>query len=144
MLEKMLKQNMAARKERDTLTSNLLTTVISEAKMIGKNDGNREPTDAEVMAVIKKFLKGINESIVAMEKDNRDSSNYKSEKEILESYLPKQLSEGELKEVILKMVSELPEKSPAMMGKLMGQLKQNYENQFDGKVASKLVKEALV
>ena len=144
MLDKMLKQNMTARKERDTLTSNLLTTVISEAKMIGKNDGNREPNDAEVMQVIKKFLKGINESILALEKDNRDVANAKAEKAILEDYLPKQLSEEDLKEVILKIVADLPEKSPAMMGKIMGQLKQNYENQFDGKLASKLVKEALV
>jgi len=143
MFQQMQKDNMEARKSRDTVTANLLTTVISEAKMVGKNAGNREPTEEEVTAVVKKFLKGINESITFLEKDNRDADKEKTEKKILESYLPEPLSEEDLKKAIEEIISTLSEKSPKMMGQVMAALKEKYPNQFDGKVASGLAKTLL-
>ncbi|MES0490870.1 MAG: GatB/YqeY domain-containing protein [Leptospirales bacterium] len=143
MFEKMQKDNMEARKSRDTVTANLLTTVISEAKMVGKDAGNREPSEDEVSAIVKKFLKGINESITLLEKDNRDTEKEKVEKKILTSYLPEPLSEEDLKKAIEEIISTLPEKSPKMMGQVMAALKEKYPNQFDGKVASGLAKNLL-
>jgi len=134
---------MAARKERNTLKSNLLGTVISEAKMIGKNDHNREPTEEEVINVIKKFLKGINETITALQSGNRDTSKEITEKEILESFLPQQLSENDLKEKITSIINELENRSPQQMGKVMALLKERFPNQFDGKMASNLTKSLL-
>ena len=55
---------VAARKARDPSAS-LLTTLIGEAEMVGKNAG-REVTDQEVVATIKKFIKGIDETLKAV------------------------------------------------------------------------------
>ena len=63
--------------------------------------------------------------------------------EILESLLPKQLSEEELEKVIVEIVAALPDKSPRQMGAVMAELKKKYDGQFDGKTASGLVKKAL-
>ena len=54
--------SLVARKARETKKAESLITLYSEASMIGKNDGNRESTDAETIAVIKKFIKNIDET----------------------------------------------------------------------------------
>lgn len=143
MLEQLKKESFTARKEKDTVKANLLITLISEAEMIGKNDGNRAPTEGEIMAVIKKFLKGLDESIAALKKGDRDTSKEEQEKAILESYLPSQMSEEELTGAANEIIATLPEKSPKMMGNVMGQLKEKYPNQYDGKMASGVVKKLL-
>ena len=143
MLDQLKKDSFAARKEKDTVKANLLITLISEAEMIGKNDGNRAPTEDEVTAVIKKFLKGIDESMAALQKGGRDISKEEEEKKILESYLPSQMPEAELEKAILDIIATLPEKSPKMMGNVMAQLKDKHPNQYDGKMAAGLVKKLL-
>ena len=143
LLEQLNKDSLDARKSKDTLKANLLVTLISEAKMIGKNAGNREPNEQEVTDVIKKFLKGINDTISILEKESRDCSKEKMEKEILDSYLPKQMSEADLEKAVNEIVETLPEKSLKMMGKVMAALKEKYPNQYDGKIASSVVKNIL-
>lgn len=143
MYNQLKKENMEARKEKNTLKANLLSTVIGEAQTIGKNAGNREPNQEEVLGVIKKFMKSIDESIAVLEKAGRDSAKEKEEKGILEKYLPKQMTEEKLKKAIDEIVAGLADKSPKMMGAVMAQLKEKYPNQFDGKMASALAKQAL-
>ena len=143
MLVQLKKDHLESRKQRDSLKSNLLGTVLAESAMIGKNDGNRETTESEILAVIKKFLKGINESIESLRKQDRDTADIEKEREILESYMPSQLSKEKLTEIINNLVAELPEKNMKQMGKIMGEIKKNYDGQFDGKMASLLVKSAL-
>ena len=74
ILEKLSQDNLHARKDKDTERASLLATVISEAKLIGKNAGNREPGENEVTDVLKKFLKGINETIGILEKNGKDTT----------------------------------------------------------------------
>ena len=83
--------NVTARKSRDIITSSLLSTLYAEAVNVGKNDGNRETSDKETLAVIKKFIDGVNFTI-----DNIDSviSDVKyeiavKEREILSAYIEK-------------------------------------------------------
>ena len=143
MLEQMKKDNLNARKEKDTTTSNLLSVLIAEIEKGAKDDGNREVNNKDILAALKKFSKGAKESITALEKAGRDTSQIKQEIEILERYLPKQMSEAELRKAIATMVEGLPEKSPKMMGKIMGELKAKYEGSYDGKMASQIAKELL-
>ena len=63
LIEKIKHDQLVARKNRSTVESTLLTTLIGEADMVGKNNGNRDPFDEEVISVVKKFLKGVNETI---------------------------------------------------------------------------------
>ncbi|MDH5719338.1 MAG: GatB/YqeY domain-containing protein [Spirochaetia bacterium] len=144
LLEQLKKDSLNARKEKNTIKSNLLTTLISEAVMIGKNDGNREPTEEEITAVIKKFIKSNKEATAALQKSGRDDSKEIEEEKILTSYLPKQLSESELESIIQEIISKLSEKSPKMMGQVMSELKNNYAGLFDGQTASQIVKKNLI
>lgn len=106
-----IKQNqLQARKNKDAAAASLLTTLVGEASMIGKNDGNRESTDAEVTAVIKKFVKNIDESISALSKNAGENAERiataTKEKEILMAYLPKQLDEAQLRVEMQKIIAE--------------------------------------
>ena len=139
----MKKDNLNARKKKDTTTSNLLSVLIAEIEKGAKDDGNREVNNKDILAALKKFSKGTKESITALEKAGRDTSQVKQEIEILERYLPKQMSEAELRKAIATMVEVLPEKSPKMMGKIMGELKAKHEGSYDGKMAGQIAKELL-
>lgn len=129
---------ITARKAHNALAASLLTTLLGEAQAIGKNDGNREVTDVEVVAVIKKFIKGMDESISYLQKyDNPEAlKTVTTEKIIISAYLPQQMTEKELKDALVGIVSEVGPN----MGKVMGTLKSKYEGLYDGKMASTLVK----
>ena len=111
----------------------LLTTLYSEAANVGLNDGKRESTDAEVIAVIKKFLKGVDECITTGTEKGIDISQYEKEKAILELFLPQQLTPAEIEAFVIDYVREGGK--PAAMKAL----KENYAGQYDGKIASTVV-----
>jgi len=56
MINELKKAMMKAKMERDTVKSNLLSTLIAEVAMVGKNDGNRATTDQETINIIKKSI----------------------------------------------------------------------------------------
>ncbi len=133
---------------RDSVKSSLLSTLYSEALNVGKNDGNRETTDKETLAVIKKFLDGVNFTIETLQFNSDDKILVAiREKGILSTYIekfqPKQLTTEQLTVIITEIVAGLPEKSPKQMGAVMKSLKDSYDGMYQGNEASKLVKELL-
>ena len=144
LVEQIKIDSLSARKAKSELKATLLTTLYSEVVNVGKNNGNRDTTDTEAVAVIKKFLKGVDETLNFLgEKVDPRRDVALVEKAILEAYLPKQMSEYELKIVIADLIDTLPEKNPKQMGVLMKQLKERYDGQYDGQLASKMIKEQL-
>ncbi len=142
MLLKTLKEdNLTFRKAKDTVGANLLTTLVSEASMIGKNDGNRESTDQEVIRVIKKFLDNAKETYDIMIKGGVAPTEIEREISILKSYLPNQMSEDDLRDAINNFRHDNP---TANIGLIMKYLQINYAGLYDGKVASQIVKEGFV
>ena len=144
LLDQIRKDQLTARKNRESDRASLLTTLIGEAVMIGKNDGNRETTDAEVVSLIKKFIKNTEETYFAMadrEATQKIVDKLQFEKQILESYLPKQLSEEEIRKIVTESMSYLSSAGSHLVGHLMRLLKEQYPGQYDGKLASKVVKE---
>lgn len=135
LLDKIRADQLAARKNREADKASLLTTLIGEAAMKGKNSGNRESTDSEVEEVIRKFLKGNRENM-AIAGDRRDGDwcdRLDAEREVLESYLPKQLSVDEIRAKIQGQEKSKPA--------LMKYLKENFAGLYDGKAASQVVDE---
>ena len=119
--------------------ASLYTTLLGEAVAVGKNAGNRETTDNEVVAVVKKFIKGIDETLEALNKRGDGSAEERAavlhavdERYILEQFLPKQLSATDLDLLII---------GKASMPEFMKFLKENYAGQYDGKLASVIAKE---
>ena len=144
MLKRIKNDMLEAKKSGDKLKGNLLSTLYGEAVRVGKDNGNRESTDGEVIKVIQKFVNGLEETIEAKKKIGREFENEKRELEILEGYLPEMLTEEKLSEIIDGYISKLEEKSMKAMGGIMKKLKEEHEGLYDGKLASQIVKEKLM
>lgn len=149
LLSKIQKDQIQARtsKQRDEVAVSLLTTLFSEAANVGKNQGNRESTDDEVVAVVKKFVKVAEQNLEIYEKAGKEEavSQIKSELAILSNYLPKAPSVDEIKLVISNVFSEQGlAKEASSVGRVMKELKAQYGSALDGALASKLIKEFLV
>lgn len=141
LIDKIRKDQLECRKKKDAIAASLLTTLIGEAAMVGKNKGNREPTDAEVIEVACKFLKNNkeNQSIALDRQDNLWADLLSIEERHLNEYLPKQLSE---KDISIALVGKFQKHSPTK-GEMMKFLKENYAGQYDGKMAVKVVDDLL-
>lgn len=126
-------KQLEARKAGQTQAASLYTTLLGEAAMVGKNAGNRDTTDAEVVAVVQKFLKNIAETIQALTTRGQPVDAQKAEQELLKVFLPQQLTELEL--VDLAKTNQ----SLGMPG-FMRMLKENYSGRYDGKLASQVAK----
>ncbi|MBP3231235.1 MAG: GatB/YqeY domain-containing protein [Anaerovibrio sp.] len=108
-------------------------------------DGKTELDDEAVIAVISKEVKMRKDSIVDFQKGGRDDLVAQNEAEIafLMPYLPKQLTEDEVRELVKEAVEKTGASSPKDMGKVMGALMPKVKGQADGKMVNQLVKEAL-
>ncbi len=116
----------------------LLNTLYAEAAKVGKDAGNRESTDQEVIQTIKKFIKNSEEMLLTLKSlDTEIASTKKQEVEkeisVLKLYLPQQLDTEELKNIILSLETK-------NMGDIMKHLKDNYAGLYDGKAASEIAK----
>jgi uncharacterized protein YqeY len=149
ILQSLIQQKLlAARKNRNTGHAQLYSTVLAEIVAIGKNNGNRETTDAEALKVVKKFLDGINATLEILKNSGKqDTVQFATaiaEAELLQVLMPKQLTDEELKVIIHQLVAELSDKSDKKsIGKLMGSLSKQFAGQYDGQRAKALIDEAL-
>lgn len=152
LIDKIKKDLLTARKQKDELTKGILTALVSEATMLGKNMGNRETTDTETLKVIQKFKKGAVETLgllgASIEKIC-DCPTENSEKclsialeiGIYDKYLPLQLTEEEITKKIGVYLQDNSEK--VNIGSVMAYFRKNFDGQFDGKVLAKLTNQAL-
>jgi uncharacterized protein YqeY len=142
LIAQLKKDSLLARKAADSLKAALLSTLIAEAEMIGKNAGNRESNDDEVQQTLRKFLKN-NQEALAVIKDEARAAPLRIEAEILASYLPPMATEAEVKAVIAEALATLTERGPKAIGTVMGALKSRFGSAFDARQANAWVKEAL-
>lgn len=140
LIDQIKAEFLAARKDRNTLATSTFSTLLGEIERIGKNDGNRQTTDQEAVAVIKKFIKSIDEVIGYVYVDARTLHVVLYEKKLIEQFLPKQLDTQELTDVLCSIKAELDAKQ---IGPLLKALKERYSGQFDGKIASEIAKQIL-
>lgn len=134
LIETIKADSLQARKDRDTARATLLTTLYSEAAMVGKNAG-RDTTDDEVVAIIKKFVKGVDEVLKFV--GEGDTTAAVHEKELLLSYLPKQLTDEQVREAIIA-TGETPDVKNT--GKILKALTEKYPGQVDGAAVSRAIK----
>ena len=142
LIEKIKSDHLAYRKLRDTTATTFLSTLIGEAEMIGKSGGNREVTNQEVIALVKKFIKNINETTAAIRATGKEpDTKFHDELFLSERYLPQQLSEVDLSKIIhdLFVITSVDERDNKITGKIMAYLKAYYNGQFDGSMASKII-----
>jgi len=108
-------------------------------------DERVELGDEEVLTVIQKMIKQGRDSIAQFEKGARDDLVQKEAAmlAVLETYLPEQLAEGELTELINKALNETDAQSVRDMGKVMGWLKPRVQGRADMGAVSNAIKQKL-
>lgn len=143
LMQQLKADQLQARKNRSTLEATLLTTLIGEAANIGKNDGNRETTDQEVVQVVKKFIKGMDETLTVLyqRKDYDVAESVELEKKILSNYLPKQLTGEQIMSYLTQ--AEVHDSLAKNKGAMMKYLKDHFTGQYDGKLAAQIIDEML-
>ena len=139
-----LKNSMLSSNKDKTSTLRLILAAIKDRE-IAAREKKQDIDDAIVMDVLSKMVKQRLESADIYKKNNRLELAAKEEFEIevIREFLPKQLTEQEIKEIIGKLVEETNSSSIRDMGKIMGVLKSKYAGQLDFALAGKLLKEHL-
>ena len=137
LLEKIRADQLQARKEKNTIKASLLTTLVSEAAAVGKNDGNRETTDPEVVSLIQKFIKNIEFTISKINSAGSESVP-KIELDILSDYLPKQMTDQDILDQI-NIIKQRVSNDKALKGAVMKHFKENFTGQYDSQKVIALI-----
>tara|TARA_Y100001935_G_scaffold249891_1_gene249173 strand:- start:376 stop:831 length:456 start_codon:yes stop_codon:yes gene_type:complete len=142
--EKIDNQYKNSIKEKDTNSVNTLRLIKSaikdkEISLRGKKD-NLDNED--ILNLLQSLIKQRKDSIESFEKANRPDliDKEKSEINVIELFLPKQLDENTTRDIIKKIVEDKKLNSLKDMGSLMNILKTNYVGQIDMGLAGKIAK----
>lgn len=102
-------------------------------------------SDTEAIAVIRRLVKQRKDSIEQFEKGGRQdlADNERSELVVLEEFLPAQMSEEKIREIVLKKKEEMGVTDKSKMGIFMGAVMKETAGQADGAVVKKIVEEML-
>jgi uncharacterized protein YqeY len=134
---------MRARDEIKSSTIRMILTSIKNEEVSGKEA--RDLSDAEVITVLSREAKKRREAAEAFDqagvKDRADQE--RAEGVVIAQYLPKQLSEDEVKALIAQAIAETGANSPAQMGLVMKSLQPKTAGKANGGLVSSLVKAAL-
>ena len=144
MREKILADLVAAMKSQDKEKLAVLR-MVKGAMQLEEINLKHELTDDEVLTVLVRQIKTRKESILEFEKGNRqdliDATN--KEIEILNAYMPAQLSEEEVISIIDEAFLEIKPESPKDMGKIMGFVTPKLKGKTDMSKVSQIIKEKL-
>jgi len=122
---------------------NFKAAILSAEITLGKRESGLE--DEEIEKIVAREIKTRTESARLYRENNRDDLADPEEREIeiLNKYLPAQMGEDELKQLIAAKIAELKATGPQMMGQVIGAVKKEAGNTADGSLVAQLVKDAL-
>jgi uncharacterized protein len=138
-----LKTAMLAKDEKTVRSLRAIKAAILLAKT-SEGAGGDISADTEIK-LLQKMVKQRKDSLEIYRQQNRADLAQKEEEEIevIEKFLPAQLSADELKAIITKIIADTGASSPADMGKVMGVATKQLAGKADGKAISSVVKEML-
>lgn len=124
-------------------------TVLSVIRMVNgaiKNteiNEKRELSDTDILGILAKEMKMRQDSLAEFEKGQREDlvAQTKEEMEILKKYLPAQLSENEIRTIVVNVISSLT--APVKMGDVMGKVMSETKGKADGKLVNTIVREEI-
>lgn len=131
-------------KQRDKFKASVISMAKAAILMVEKS-GVAEIDDNKVIEILAKEVKQRRDSLVEFENGNRQDlvDQTKAEIEILLQYLPQQLTEEEIRKIVMESAEKLGTSSIKDMGKLMADVRPKVNGRADGKVVSQIVKEYL-
>lgn len=142
-LQRDLTEAIRARDQVKSGTIRMILSAITNEEVAGKQA--RVLDDSEIITVLSREAKKRREAVAAYESaGSTDRAELeKCEGVVIAGYLPQQLSEVEIKEMIAQAMAESGASGPSEMGKVMGILKPKVAGKADGGIVSGLVKAAL-
>jgi uncharacterized protein YqeY len=141
--EDIKKAMLAQEKDKLRALRAIKSLILLEETKEGRQAGDL--TEAEEVQLLSKAAKQRRDSIAIFEQQNRQdlAQKEKEELEVIETYLPQQLSEDELKAKLQAIIARLGAATPSDMGKVMGVATKELAGQADGKMISQMVKALL-
>ena len=142
--DKLMEDLKNSMKEKNVVRKNVIQMVRAAILQVEKDKGI-EVDDNKILEIIAKEVRTRNDSLADFEKGGREDliKQAKEEITILSEYLPKQLTREELKEEIVKIVSDLGATSIKDMGMVMKEAKVRIGTAADGRSINEVVKEIL-
>lgn len=135
LLKVIKKDQLQARKNRETSKATFLTTIIGEASP----SGNDTVSDNDVKNVLIKFRKNATEVLDIKKSRNEPTDDVDMEISIINDYLPKKLSSDEINTICDNIIEENGINSMKGLGVVMGYFSKNHKGQFDGKELKTIV-----
>ena len=144
-IEEKLNQSLKNKDKNLYPTLRLIVSGIKDALIANRNKEVKELTDQDVMGLLKKMVKQRNESCEVYKKAGRQEllDIEIGEIEIINKFLPKQLSDEETKKICLEIIKSMKATSMKEMGTVMGELKSKYSNVLDFSKVGPIIKELL-
>lgn len=135
LIDEIKKANMEAMKAHDQASRSAYSAVISRYQILKSKDPVKEISDADLLSMIQKVVKELDEEIDSFQKANRPEQalEVQKQKDALKRFIPAQLSEEEIKEIILS----LPDHSIPFV---MKHFSANYKGKVDMALVSKVAK----
>ncbi|MEO2069035.1 MAG: GatB/YqeY domain-containing protein [Desulfurobacteriaceae bacterium] len=142
--ERLLADMKEALKSKDKVklsTIRMINSLIKNAEI----EKRGELTDEEIVKLLQKYAKQRREAIEMYEKGGRQDlvEKEKAELAVVESYLPKQMSEEEVKKLVEEAIKEVGATSPKDLGKVMQFVMPKVKGRADGSVVNKIARELL-
>ena len=140
-----LKEAMKAKNAERLSTVRLIQAAVKDRDIANRGTGKEQASDDEILQILAKMVKQRDESAKIYEENSRPELAAKERAEItvIQDFMPKQLSDGEVRANISAIIAETGAAGPKDMGKVMAVLKERYAGQMDFSKASGAVKELL-
>ena len=141
-IEDKLNEALKAKDKNIYPTLRLIVSAIKDAEIAGRSKGQKEITDSDITGILKKMIKQRNESCEVYKKAGRTELLEGETKEInvINTFLPKQLSEEETKKICEEVIKSVGASSMKDMGKVMGALKSKHADTLDFSKVSGIIK----
>ena len=131
-------------KDGDKFRTTVLRMILAEIQKI-EIEEKSDLDELQITSILEKMIKQRNDAISQFEQAKRQelADKEKKEIEIIKEFLPEQMSDDEVSELVSKIISEVGAQDMKDMGKVMGSLKPLIAGKADAGAVSQLVKKAL-
>jgi uncharacterized protein YqeY len=140
-----MKEAMKAGDKRKLGTVRLIQAALKDKDIEARGAGRGQASDEEILGLLQKMIKQRQESMAIYEQNGRPelAQAEREEAEVIQSFLPKQMDEAEVRAAVAAAIAETGAASMKDMGKVVGALRAKHAGQMDFARASGLVKEML-
>ncbi len=144
-IEEKLNQAFKAKDKNTYPTLRLIVSAIKDAEIANRSKEKKDISDSDITTILKKMIKQRNESSEMYKKAGRTEllDSETKEIEVINTFLPKQLSDEETKKICEEAVKSAEASSMKDMGKVMGILKSKHSDTLDFSKVSLVIKELL-